>query len=387
MEKETLKGTVKSVDWEKYRKEFPITENMIYMNNAAVSPPSTRVLDAINETARKYSLQGTTCREEIVLEEMNTRKAVADLINAAPEEIAFIKNTTQGILIAANGIRWREGENVVLPFGEFPANVYPWLSLKERGVETRLVEPKDGVVTADMLIEASDEKTRAISVSAIQFSTGYRIDLDKLGAFTREHGIYFHVDGIQAVGMIDLDVKRYGIDFLSTGGQKWLLAVSGTGFFYCRKEIIEELNLWNPGWVGVEDPWAFTDYGQSYKRDAGRFEEGSKNVLGIAALGASVARFLEIGMPAVEEKVISMTDELEEKLRSMGFKITSPRGEGEKSGIICFQSEKIEAEKIFDSLKAGNVVTSLRLGNIRVSPHFYNNASDIEGFIKALEKL
>jgi len=377
----------KVIDWEKYRKEFPITENLIYMNNAAVSPPSTRVLEAIDRIAKAYSFNGTNCREEIVNEEMNTRQAIAQLINAEPEEIAFIKNTTQGVLIAANGIKWNEGENVVIPHGEFPANVYPWLALKERGVEVRLVNPVDGKVTADMLMEACDGKTRAVSVSAVQFSTGYRVDLEKLGRFTKEHDIYFHVDGIQAVGMIDIDVKRFGIDFLSSGGQKWLLAVSGTGFMYCRKEIIEQLNLWNPGWLGVEDPWAFTNYDQPHRSDAGRFEEGSKNMLGIAAMGASVNRFLEIGMDSVEEQIISLTDELEEGLKKMGFKITSPRNEGEKSGIICFQSESIEAEKVFDSLKSSNIITSLRLGNIRVSPHFYNNSSDIEKFLEAVKDL
>ena len=381
------KDTKSRVDWDSYREDFPITKELTYLNNAAVSPISTRILNAITDIAKAYSLKGTTSREKIVETEHNSREHVAKLINAEPEEIAFTKNTTEGVLITAKGIKWKEGENVVLPQGEFPANVYPWLSLREEGIEVRMVEPVNEKVTAEMLIDACDSKTRVVSVSAVQFSSGYRIDLEKLSQFCRENSIYLHVDGIQAVGMIDVDVKRMGIDFLSSGGQKWLLATSGIGFFYIRKELIEELSLYNPGWLSIEDEWDFFNYSQEYKGDARRFEEGSKNILGISALGESSKRFLEIGMQDIEERVIELSDKLEEGLRERGYNILSPRGEGEKSAIISFNHSSIESERIFEALNRANVITSLRLGRVRVSPHFYNNEDDIERFFEAIDNV
>jgi len=384
MEKDLVKS---KVDWDLYRKDFPITEELTYLNNAAVSPLSTRILNAITEIAKAYSLKGTTCREKVIETERTSRELVAKLINAEPDEIAFTKNTTEGVLITAKGIKWEEGDNVVLPQGEFPANVYPWLSLREEGVEIRMVEPANEKVTAEMLIDSCDSKTKMVSVSAVQFSSGYRIDLKKLSQFCKENGIYLHVDGIQAIGMLDLDVKELGVDFLSSGGQKWLLAASGIGFFYIRKELIEELSIYNPGWLSIEDEWDFFNYNQGYKRDARRFEEGSKNILGISALGESSKRFLEIGMQAIEERVIELSDKLEEGLRERGYNILSPRGEGEKSAIICFNHSSIESEKIFEALNRAGVITSLRLGRVRVSPHFYNNENDIERFFEAIDNI
>ena len=375
------------VDWKRYTSEFPITKEKAYLNNAAVGALSTRNIDAINRTARIISSKGAGGDLEILETVASAREALARLLGASADEIAFTKNTTQGVLIVANGIPLNDGDNIVLPSIEFPANVYPWLALKNRGIEVREIEPVDGKVTSEMLIESCDERTKAVTVSAVQFSSGYRIDMEKLGAFCRKNGIYLHVDGIQAIGMIDFDVKRFNVDFLSSGAHKWLLGVGGIGFLYIRRELIDRLDVWNPGWLSVENPMDFANHSQGFRANASRFEEGSLNAIGIAALGASVERFLEIGIENIERRIISTTDALEEGLRERGFKITSPREERERSGIICFRSDDIPSETIFDRLTARRVATSLRLGNIRVSPHFYNDETDVKRFFEAIDSI
>ncbi len=373
-----------TVDWERYRREFPIVAQYIYFNHAAVSPFSTRVKEAVESVSENLLRHGYLCAEELFGRADEVRDAAARLIGGESEEIAFTKNTTQGVLIAANGIHWRSGDNVVMPSIEFPANAYPWIALSLRGVEIRMVEPDEGRVTAEMLADACDQRTRLITTSFVQFSTGYRIDLTELGDFCRHRGMYLHVDGIQALGMIDCDVKKLKIDFLSTGGQKWLLAMPGAGFFYCRKELLDEIGVWNPGWHGVAERWDFLNYDLTYRDSAGRFEEGSLNLHAIFALGASIDMFLEIGMPKVEERILSITDSLARGLEDRGYQVTSPRRSGEHSGIICFVHPTRKTEDIQKTISDAGVVCGIREGAIRLSPHFYNNEEDVEKFLTLL---
>lgn len=373
-----MKKTTGTVDWSRYRAEFPITKRYVYFNHAAVSPLSTRVLRAMNAVSDGFLSKGVLCEEAVFGRVDAAREAAARLVGARKDEIAFTKNTTQGVLIAAGGIRWRRGDNVVMPAIEFPANVYPWLALEKRGVRVRLVEPRGGRVTAEMLAGACTTRTRAVTASLVQFSNGYRIDAAALGSFCREQGIYFHADGIQSIGMLRCDVRSMKIDFLSTGGHKWLLGPAGSGFFYCRRALIDELDIWNPGWTGVRDAWTFLDYDPTYRDDAKRFEEGSLNLYGISGLGASIERFLEIGAAKVEERILCLTGLLERGLRERGCVITSPRGAGEASGILCFRRPGFDTEKLFRKLSAARVVASLREGSIRLAPHLYNNEKEVE---------
>ncbi|MDD4857856.1 MAG: aminotransferase class V-fold PLP-dependent enzyme [Candidatus Krumholzibacteria bacterium] len=379
-----MKKSGTKIDWNRYRAEFPAAEHYIYFNHAAVSPLSTRVIEAMNAVATLFLKKGILCEEEVFASVKKTRGAAAQLVGANGSEIAFIKNTTQGVLLAANGIRWKRGDNVVMGSIEFPANAYPWLALNKRGVRTVLVRPREGRITAEMLAGACTRKTRCVTVSSVQFSTGYRIDLAALGRFCRDRGIYLHVDGIQSLGMLQCNVRAMNIDFLSAGGHKWLLGPSGTGFFYCRREILDELDVWNPGWLGVRNARSYLAYDPTPRPDAQRYEEGSLNLYGIAGLGASIERFLEIGMARVERRIIDLTDVLEQGLRSRGYRITSPRGKDERSGIICFTHARKDAEKIFRRLSAAGIVVSLRVGAIRLAPHFYNTADEAERVLDLL---
>ena len=373
-----------TVDWNRYRDEFPVTERYLYMNHAAVSPLSTRVKSAMQTVSDGLAESGNLFGDELFNRCEDVRSSLGRLINVSPDEIAFTRNTTQGVLTAAMGIRWQKGDNVVMPSIEFPANVYPWMGLSRFGVHVKLIEPESGRVTAGMLADACDERTRLVTASLVQFSNGYRIDINELGSFCRGRDILLHIDGIQALGMIDLDLSKPGIDFLSAGGHKWLLSVPGIGFFFIRKQLITELDLWNPGWTGVVDPWNFLSYDPTYRDDARRYEEGSLNFHGIYALGASVDRFLEIGMSAVEDRIISLANLLQERLAEMGCTITSSLGPAERSGITCFNHPRWETERLFLSLSDAGAVVSMREGSIRVSPHFYNTEEEIERLCKLI---
>ncbi len=381
-----MKANGSKFNWERYRKEFPAAKRYVYFNHAAVSPLSTRVLAAMNAVERGFFEKGVLCEDAVFGMVDSARSGAARLVGARPAEIAFVKNTTQGVLLAANGIRWRRGDSVVMPSIEFPANAYPWIALEKRGVRAVLVPPRDGRVTAEMLAGACTARTRCVTVSAVQFSNGYRVDLESLGSFCRSRGIRLHVDGIQSLGMLRCDVRAMKIDFLSAGAHKWLLGPVGTGFFYCREELLDELDVWNPGWLGVQNPRAYLDYDPTPRADAGRFEEGSPNLYGIAGLGATIGRFLEIGPARVEKRILGLTDLLEKGLLSRGYIVTSPRRKRERSGIICFRHPTARTEKLFDALMKKRVVASLREGAIRLSPHFYNTEGEVERVLDLLRR-
>jgi cysteine desulfurase/selenocysteine lyase len=372
------------IDWKRYRDEFPITEHFIYMNHAAVSPLSARVRRAIDDVSQGLEEKGCLSADELFERCDGIRASTAEMINASPEEIAFTRNTTHGVLTAAMGLRWRKGDTVVMPSIEFPANVYPWMGLERFGVTLKMVKPDGSRVTAGMLADACDDTTRLVTVSSVQFSNGYRIDLEELGDFCRSRDIYLHVDGIQSLGMLDCDLSKLQIDFLSAGGHKWLLSVPGIGFFFIRKELIEDLEIWNPGWTGVVDPWNFLDYDPTYSTDAKRYEEGSLNFHGIFALGASVERFLEIGMVRIEARILGLADSLEHGLAERDYEIVSPLGKTERSGIVCFRHSRLDTGEIFRALSEAGVVVSEREGSIRVSPHFYNTEEEIARFLEIL---
>ncbi len=363
--------------WKGVRDEFPVSSDTIYFNHAAISPlsvTSRTVLDGLSAMLGG----GAAAEDEVFGRVAEVRAAAAKLIGAGPDEIAFVKNTTHGVQIAAGGIRWEKGDNVVLPSIEFPANVYPWMGLWRRGVELRMVEPDEGLVTADMLTDVCDSRTRAVTVSQVQFSTGQRIDIGGLGDFCRNKGILLHVDGIQGMGALELDVRKSKIDFLSFGGHKWMMALPGVGIFYCRKELLDRIDVWNPGWTGVVNPRDFIDYDFTYRDSAERFEEGSPNLHGIFALGVSIDRILRLGTGTVEERIMSLTGVLVDGLVKRGFRIKSPLEEGQRSGILCFDHESEDAAVIFERLKAAGIICSLRENAVRLSPHMYNTEEECE---------
>ena len=374
--------------WQNWRSEFPVTATYIYMNHAGVAPLSRRVRDAMAGFIEDATLYGAVHADDWAEAAEACRVTASGLINADATEIAFMKNTTQGILIAANGIDWREGDNVVTTAVEFPANVYPWWCLKERyGVETRMVPERDGRIYIEDIAAAIDERTRVLTISHVEFASGFRNDIEKLGELCRERDIWFVVDAIQSLGVVEVDVKSCNVDILAADGHKWLLAPEGAAIFYCADEKREQLINTNVGWASVVNPRDFLNYDLTQKPDATRFEEGSYNSVGLYGLKAAIDLLHDIGIPAIKARVLELTARLIAGLEAKGYRVITPKTDVDRAGIVIFESDRYTPAEIYETLYGENIITAERGSGVRVSPHFYNTPSEIERLLEVLPEL
>ncbi len=373
---------------ESWRAEFPVTETYIYMNHAGVAPLSRRVQDVMGAFIEDATVNGAVNAERWAETAEACRAVAAQLINADTTEIAFMKNTTQGILIAANGIDWREGDNVVTTAVEFPANVYPWWSLKERdGVETRMVPERDGCIHLEDIAAAIDRRTRVVTISHVEFASGYRNDIQAIGNLCRERDIWFVVDAIQSLGAIEVDVKACHVDILAADGHKWLLAPEGAAIFYCADEKRERLINTNVGWASVVNPRDFLNYDLTLKPDATQFEEGSYNSVGLYGLNAAIELVLEVGIANIETHILDLTTRLITGLEAKGYRTITPKMETERAGIVIFESVKQTPAETYKALLEQHIITAERGSGVRVSPHFYNTEAEITHLLDALPAL
>jgi len=367
--------------------EFPIKRDLVHFNHAGVCPLPARAAAAVSALAADQRDHGPAnyARWHEVAD--RGRQRLAKLLGARPDEVCYVKNTTSGLIIAAESIPWREGDNVVVADVEFPANVYPWLNLARRGVQTRFVPARDSLPSVDDYAAAADDRTRALAVSWVQFATGQRADLAALGELAHSLGAYLVVDAIQGLGALEIDVEEQGVDFLSADGHKWLLSVEGCGVLYVSRRVIEDLEPFWLGWMSVENASDYLNYHQRPLQGAGRFEEGSLNMLGIYALDASVGLMLEVGPGEIERRIMQLTDRLIEGLRGLDCEMTSPLGSGERSGIVCFRHERVPSGEIVAGLRERGITTADRMQSVRVSPHFYNDEGQVERMLEALGEI
>lgn len=371
-------------DWEALRVQFPVTRNYIYFNHAAIAPISQKVQEQVSSCMQKYCEYGIVCNREFLDIVEDTRRLAAQFINAHPSEIAFVKNTTQGLLLAANGIEWKRGDNVVIPEREFPANVFPWLALERRGVEVRFAPLINGTYTLDNIRRVVNERTRAISVSAVSFIDGFRCNLAEIGRFCKEREIFFVVDAIQALGAVDVDVKGCHIDLLSADSHKWLLGPQGIGIAYVSKNALDALTVSNMGWMSMTEESDHLRYDIRLRPCAARFEEGTLNIFGIVGLKAALEMLSGIGLPAIYDRILELTDSLVTGLTERGYEVRSSMKLSERSGIVSFTHVQLPVKDIYRKLYERNVVCALRDNAIRISPHFYNNGNDINRFLDIL---
>lgn len=369
------------MDRDALRAEFPSTEVAVHFDHASISPISRRAAEAMRGAAAAYTRLGyqQSWRDDAE----TVRHQLARLVNSTPDNIAFTQNTSTGLSLAANGLDWRPGDNVVLAEREFPSNYYPWMNLARRGVRVRTVPAPAGHAAVDDLAAALDERTRVVAVSAVQFSNGHRYDLAAIGELCRAHDVLFVVDGTQAVGALALDVERCGIDLLAVSAHKWMLGPAGIGFVHVSDGGLERIHPDIVGWLSVRQPFAF-DYRLDLPADARRYEAGTENAIGIAGLGAAVSLFLEHGVDRVERDVLELTDLLCERLVATGHEIVSPRAPGARSGIVIFRSPTVPADELHERLRAAGVNCAPRGGGVRFSPHFYNDVDDVERALSAL---
>jgi len=365
-------------------REFPILKKLDFLNHAGVSPLPARSARAMREMISEAEHYGPFYFKKHRERLEALRGAAAKLLRCTADEIAFVKNTTEGLSLVAEGLDWRDGDNIVTAEHEFPANVYPWRSLARRGVELRVVAERNWQFEVEDFARAIDARTRLLTVSAVEFSTGFRMPLEALGRLCQERGVLFCIDAIQALGAMAFDVEQWRIDFLAADGHKWLLGPEGFGLFYCRAERMDLLSNCVLGWLGVENPSDYDRTDQNWVSTARRFEEGSLNVMGIYALGATVGLILEIGIKNIETRVLALTDLLIEKLKEDGYQIVSSLIPGERSGIVCFRSRRYSSAELCRRLIDNRIIVSDRARSVRVSPHFYNSEEEIQRMMEVL---
>lgn len=358
---------------------FPVTSSRIYLSNAAESPLNTLVkskLDAYFNFAAIDPLQKPNPRLEV-------KKRLAALLGGQVEEYALVTSTGMGIGIAALGIDWQVGDNVVLPEGEHWNNTFPWLALKDKGVEVRLV-PLDiqNRVNTDAMRQAVDSRTRLLAVAAVRFNSGHRPDLKTLSQIAHAQNALFLVDGIQAAGVVPLNVYDDGIDILTSGGFKWLLGLPGTGFLYVKSEIQHSIKPALPGMFAAEN---LPDQ-LNYFDDARRYETGSIAYSLFYAWQAGLDLLLELGIEAIHRRVLDLTDQLIEGFKEKNIQILTPIDKvDERSAILTFTLGSPEAnEALFHKLSEEKIDISLRSGICRISPSFFNTVEEIERFLHML---
>lgn len=370
---------------EKIKQEFPVVQNRIFFDHAKVSPLPNRVREAVAEFVNDASSFGTANYASWMARVESVRASFARLIHADPGEVAFVKNTSEGISIVANGIDWKPGDNVVIPDIEFPANVYPWWNLKRLGVETRFVHAVEGRVLFDDLTAQVDDRTRLISISSVECNSGFRTDLNRIGVFCKEKGILFCVDAIQSLGVLPMDVKRDHIDFLSADGHKWLMSVEGLGGFYISSEALDQVRPAVVGWNSMINPNDFMNYDFTLRPNAGRFEEGTFNTMSIQAFGAALSLFHEVGVDTIEKRIMSLGDKILEELGRRNFKVLNSVVPEERSGIVTFTGE-LDLKKLPDFMAENKVSLTVRDGMVRLSPHFYNSENEIDRCFDLLDR-
>jgi selenocysteine lyase/cysteine desulfurase len=374
------------MDWEAVREEFPVTRNYNFQNHAAVGPISHRAAEA----ARKYlkhAEDNAYLHGDFYKHAERIRAQLAQMINANSDEVTFTKNTSEGLSMVANGLSWQTGDNVVTSNVEFPANMYPWLALRARGVQVRTVLEEDGRVPLERLLEAIDSRTRVVTISSVQFASGFRTDLATLGEYCQSKGVLLCVDAIQSLGAFPVDVKAMNIDFLSADGHKWLCAPEGAGVFYVRKELQGHLRPTSVGWLSMKDPYNFGKYQFEFADSARRYDSGSYNLAGVYALGGASELVLEIGIDRIAHRIIHLTDRLTAGVREKGYRVVSSRTPTEASGIVAFFSDLHDPDEVQRHLQAEHrIVISVRTGRLRASPHFYNSEREIDQLVAALPK-
>ncbi len=374
------------MNWQRTRSFFPVTRELVYLNHAGVAPISTRVDEALrryaDEATRMGAFQYPTAFDAEV---ERVRGRAAALLHAEPDEVAFVKNTTEGLGLIAAGLDWQPGDQVLTCDLEYPSNVYPWWSLRDRGVETVMLRSRDGRLSLEHVDEAlKNPRTRLLALSSVEYGSGFRNDLEALGALCRERGVLFCVDAIQSLGCLPLDPGAWGVDFLAADGHKWLCSLEGCGIFYCARSMLDRLVPRIVGWRSVTDNTDYDRYHMDLQPSAGRFEEGTPNTAGIFGLGAAIDLVLELGIDAIAERVLALTDQLVAGLTAVGADLRSPRAPGETSGIVSFSLGDEPAKRTVTRLRRAKVFTVARRDGVRASPHYYNTEAELDRLLEAL---
>ena len=368
--------------------EFPLKEGLIYLNHAAVGVWPRRTADAVKAFAEENMVQGAADYPQWMKMERELRRRLQWLVNAdSIDDIALLKNTSEGLSLIAYGLDWQPGDNVVSTDQEFPSNRIVWDSLKAKGVELRLAD-LSGDDPESAMLELVDEKTRLLATSSVQFATGLRMDLQRLGDACRERDIFFCVDAIQSLGALQFDVQSIHADAVIADAHKWMLGPEGLALFYISPRWRQQLKLNQFGWHMIERPGDFDTIKWEPAGSARRFEPGSPNMLGIHALNATLSLFEEVGMDEVEQGILIRSGRLIELIdANKRLELITPREQLRHAGIVTFRVQGLDREghaALYRNLMTQGIICANRAGGIRFSPHFYTPLESLEQALRRL---
>jgi cysteine desulfurase/selenocysteine lyase len=364
--------------------EFPITSSKAFLAHAAVSPFPRRVASAISTYTQRASSEG---QWEYIYANMEneTRKYAAALLGASEDEIAFVSSTSMGLSMVASGLSWQQGDNVIIADGDFPSNVYPWLNLKSRGVQIKFIpRNEDGVVTWEDIDKLADKNTRLVSLSTVNYISGFKIDVSSIGSYLHQRNILFCVDAIQSLGAFPIETTH--IDFLAAGANKWLLGPIGIGILYIKRGKLGLLSPILAGWKCVQSSKSYTSYSLCFLDSAKRFEPACVSIVSLVGLNAALELLLEIKIENIARRLAMLRRLIVPSLKEKGYRIFGFNRPEQISGITSFSSRKQDIVQLRNKLDSSGFVVSLRDGLdgnkcIRVSPHFYNTEEEILQFL------
>lgn len=362
------------------RSLFPAAEKYAYLNSAAVAPLPTIAVEAVNRQLRDVSENGSANFLDWVATKNRARAIIAQMLRVRAEQIAFMRNTSDGLATVANGLKWQAGDNIVTFAREFPANFYAWRRIRDAfGVELRLCPERNGRIDSDEFVSLIDANTKIVSISAVQFASGFRADLERVGRVARAHDALFVVDIIQALGTTPFDLEAQLVDVAAGASHKWLCAPEGGGILYLSDRARTRVEPTLVGWISVDDAWNFENYEQDFKPNALAWETGTGAASLFYGLEQSAKLLFETGAERIESYLEDLTDYLCESLAGKNYEIVSSRAAGEKSQIVCIKhNDGLLPAEIAKHLESERIIVSPRGDRIRIAPHFFNNREDIE---------
>ncbi|CAH2944198.1 MAG: Cysteine desulfurase (EC [uncultured Paraburkholderia sp.] len=365
------------------RRDTPFLANQTFLNHAAISPIPCSVQQAMMRATEMQVHTLAVSEAPAHAEYARGRSLAASLVGAQQGHVAYVQNTSIGMSMVATGIDAKPGDNVVVPEMEFPSNFLPWIQLEAIGVEVRRVQAVNGRITAGVLRDHIDAKTRVVALSHVQYYNGYRVDLASIGDLCREAGVLLVVDGTQSIGALEVDMEACGVDVLIAASHKWMLGPVGTGFMAFSVRAMDRIRPVLVGWLSVKDPFAFNRT-LDFMETAERFEPGSENNVGIFGLTQRFASINDIGKEVIEARVLHLVEYLFESARSAGLQVVNPLAENERSGIVLLRHPTRCAEDVHTDLSHNRILTSIRSGSIRISRHYHNTIDELDQVIGAM---
>lgn len=371
---------------EQIRSLFLAAQHYTYLNSAAVSPMPVTAVKAVISQLMDVAGGGSLGYQQWVDTKDRARTLVAGLMNVRDEQVAFTRNTSDGFSSIAAGLNWKHGDNIVSFEAEFPANFYPWRRVRDEfGVQLRLCREQNGRIDMDEFVSLIDSNTRVVAISAVQYASGFRADLERIGRAAREVDALFCVDIIQGLGAMAFDLPAQFVDAACAASHKWLCAPEGCGIIYLSDRARELIRPTLVGWISVETPWDFADREQSFKSTALAWESGTGASALFYGLEQSVKLLSETGIDNIERHLSGLTDQLCDGIAGKNYEIVSSRAPGEKSAIVCMEHRNgLSPNQIASQLERKKIIVSPRGKRLRIAPHFYNNSNDIDRLIDAL---